>query len=77
MYCLPTCGSVNVRLAVFTNRVEDLRLQDLAESDVREAVVQVQEFFGDFLVLDPHHFLVPLPRPHIALQPLAWDYGNR
>ena len=62
--------------AVFTNRVEDMRLQDLAEMDVREMVQQVQEYFGDFIALEPHHFLVPLPRTHLAMQPFAWDFGN-
>ncbi|EFN56021.1 hypothetical protein CHLNCDRAFT_22879 [Chlorella variabilis] len=60
----------------FTNRVEDMRLQDLAEMDVREQVQQVQEYFGDFVALEPHHFLVPLPRPHLAMQPFSWDFGN-
>ena len=65
------------RGAVFTNRIEDLRLQDLAEVDLREAVFQVQEFFGDFTVLDPHHFAVPIPQNHVTLQPFTWDYGKR
>lgn len=59
----------------FTNLVEDMRLRDLAEMDAREMVREVHEAFGDFVSLDPHHFAVPLPRPHVALQPLAWDYG--
>ena len=62
--------------AVFTNRVEDMRLQDLAEMDAREQVQQVQEYFGDYVALEAHHFLVPLARPHLALQPFAWDFGN-
>ena len=57
-------------------RAEDMRLQDLAEMDVREMVQQVQEYFGDFIALEPHHFLVPLPRTHLAMQPFAWDFGN-
>lgn len=63
--------------AVFTNRLEDLRLQDLAEVDVRELVSQVQEFFGDFTVLDPHHFAVPIPRTHVVMQPFSWEFGQR
>jgi hypothetical protein len=62
---------------VFTNRIEDLRLQDLAEVDLRETVFQVQEFFGDFAVLDPHHFAVPILQNHVTLQPFTWDYGRR
>lgn len=38
--------------------------------------MQVQEFFGDFVVIDPHHFALPLGRPHVALQPFNWDYSN-
>ena len=53
-----------------------MRLQDLAEMDARETVAQVQEYFGDFVALEPHHFMVPLARTHLALQPFAWDFGN-
>ncbi|PSC69479.1 vacuolar sorting-associated 45-like protein [Micractinium conductrix] len=60
----------------FTNRVEDMRLQDLAEMDVKEMVQQVQEYFGDFMALEGHHFQVPLSRPHLAMQPFSWDFGN-
>lgn len=56
--------------------MEDLRLQDLAEMDLRQIVQQVQEYFGDFVALEPHHFVVPLPRPHLAMQPFSWDFGN-
>lgn len=63
--------------AVFTNRLEDLRLQDLAEVDVRDLISQVQEFFGDFMVLDPHHFAVPIQRTHVVLQPFSWEFGQR
>lgn len=38
----------------FTNRVEDMRLQDLAEMDVKEMVPQGQESFGDFVALELH-----------------------
>ena len=62
---------------VFTNRIEDLRLQDLAEVDLREVIYQVQEFFGDFAVLDPHHFAIPIQQNHVTLQPFTWDYGRR
>ena len=73
--CCPLCPCPACA-AVFTNRVEAMRLQDLAEMDVREMVQQVQEYFGDFIALEPHHFLVPLPRTHLAMQPFAWDFGN-
>ena len=57
--------------------MEDIRLQDLAEVDTHERVVQVQEFFGDVAVLDPHHFAVQLPKPAAALQPLGASYNDR
>lgn len=114
--CLfPACLS-----SVFTNGMEDMRLQDLAEMDVKEIVhevrpcciraglhrilflrccrplngaatphrcyntalpcralaPQVHEYFGDFVALEAHHFLVPLARPHLAMQPFSWDFGN-
>lgn len=43
----------------------------------RELVKQVQEFFGDFAVLDPHHFAVHLSKPAVALQPLGVSYQDR
>ncbi|KAK9839536.1 hypothetical protein WJX81_008245 [Elliptochloris bilobata] len=69
----PRYGEYNL---FFANRLEDLRLQDLAEVDVRELISQVQEFFGDFTVLDPHHFAVPIQRTHVVLQPFSWEFGQ-
>lgn len=69
--------SLGVCCVVFTNRIEDLRLQDLAEVDLREVIYQVQEFFGDFAVLDPHHFAIPIQQNHVTLQPFTWDYSRR
>ncbi|KAK9800267.1 hypothetical protein WJX73_010485 [Symbiochloris irregularis] len=60
----------------FTNRLEDMRLQDLAEMDIRELVSEVHEFFGDFSALDPFHFCIPLPKPHVALQPFNFQFGE-
>ena len=37
---------------------------------------QVHEYFADFVALEAHHFLVPLPRTYLAMQPFAWDFGN-
>lgn len=28
------------------------------------------------MVLDSQHFCIPLPRPHVVLQPFSWDYAN-
>ena len=63
--------------AVFTNRIDDMRLQDLAEMDAREMVHQVQEFFGDFTVLDTHHFCIPISKPQVVMQPFSWEFANR
>ena len=38
--------------------------------------LQVQEFFGDFVVMDPQHFCIPIARTHIALQPFNWNYAD-
>ena len=75
--CIGKAGKWLLLCAVFTNRIEDLRLQDLAEVDLREVIYQVQEFFGDFAVLDPHHFAVPIQQNQVTLQPFTWDYGRR
>ena len=54
-----------------------MRLQDLAEMDIRELVSEVHEFFGDFSALDPFHFCIPLPKPHVALQPFNFQFAER
>lgn len=71
----PRFGSYHL---VFTNRVGDGGLQDLADADGAPPagacrVSTVTEAFLDFEALDPHHFAVPVPRPASLLQPLAWD----
>ncbi len=38
--------------------------------------VAVQEFFGDFVALDGHHFSVPVSRPACLLQPFNWDVAS-
>lgn len=38
--------------------------------------VAAQEFFGDFIALDEHHFSVPVARPACLLQPLNWDVAS-
>lgn len=62
--------------SVFTNRLDDVRLQDLAEADTGERVASVTEAFGDFEPVEPHHFAVPPPRGAAPLlAPAAWDYA--
>eukprot|EP00775_Hariotina_reticulata_P002080 gene2080-2399_t len=56
----------------FTNLVNQMHLQDLADADaVKEQVQQVQEFYGDFIALDVHHFMVPVPSNGVLLNPRA------
>lgn len=52
-----------------------MRLQDLAEGDIKELIACVHEAYGDFIALESHHAAVPLPRPHLALAPPSWDFG--
>jgi hypothetical protein len=35
------------------------------------ACARAQEFYGDFIALDKHHFLVPVPCNTVLLNPLA------
>lgn len=35
-----------------------------------------QEFFGDFVALDGHHFEIPVERPSCLLQPFSWDFAS-
>lgn len=54
-----------------------LAAQLLCRSQARGLpVVLLQEFFGDYVALDPHHFAVPVARPACLLQPFAWDYAS-
>eukprot|EP00878_Enallax_costatus_P028747 GHUV01031087.1.p1 GENE.GHUV01031087.1~~GHUV01031087.1.p1 ORF type:complete len:544 (+),score=165.71 GHUV01031087.1:624-2255(+) len=59
-------------LADFTNLVSQMHLQDLAEADaVKEQVQQVQEYYGDFMVVDTHHFMIPVPSNAVLINPKA------
>eukprot|EP00878_Enallax_costatus_P020068 GHUV01021198.1.p1 GENE.GHUV01021198.1~~GHUV01021198.1.p1 ORF type:complete len:348 (+),score=82.46 GHUV01021198.1:209-1252(+) len=56
----------------FTNLVSQMHLQDLAEADaVKEQVQQVQEYYGDFMVVDTHHFMIPVPSNAVLINPKA------
>jgi vacuolar protein sorting-associated protein 45 len=59
----------------FSNRLEDMRLQDLAEGDGGGRVASVREHYADFIALEAAHAVVPLPRPARARAPMAWDFG--
>lgn len=52
----------------FSHLVSQVFLQDLAEADsAKEQIQQVQEFYADFIVLDPHHFTIPTTRPEVLM----------
>lgn len=56
----------------FSNLVSQMHLQDLAEVDAAQEQVQaVQEFYGDFMALDKHHFTVPIPCNDVLINPRA------
>lgn len=57
----------------FSNIVKDTHLQELAEADQQEVVSQVQEYFGDYVALEPHHFCVPVENEAVCLQPPTWS----
>lgn len=68
----PACTFCAACPADFTNLVSQMHLQDLAEADAaKEQVQSVQEFYGDFIALDRHHFTVPVPSNAVLLNPLA------
>jgi len=57
----------------FTNVIRNTFLQELAEADVEEVVKGVQEFYGDYVALDPTHFTVPMARSSACMMPAMWD----
>lgn len=66
---VPCCA---VRCADFSNLVSQMHLQDLAEADAAQEQVQaVQEFYADFMALDKHHFMVPVPCNDVLINPRA------
>lgn len=57
----------------FTNIVRDSLLQELADADESELVRQVQEFYADYLAVDPTHFTLDVPSTGTALMPPSWN----
>lgn len=45
----------------FSHALSKQSLKQLAEADIREVVVEVQEYFADFLALSPHLFTIERP----------------
>ncbi|XP_058200811.1 vacuolar protein sorting-associated protein 45 homolog [Rhododendron vialii] len=57
----------------FSNMLKDTQLHILADSDEHEAVQQVQEFFADFVAIDPFHFTLNIPANHMYMLPAVVD----
>ncbi|XP_038680056.1 vacuolar protein sorting-associated protein 45 homolog isoform X1 [Tripterygium wilfordii] len=45
----------------FSNMLKDTQIHILADSDEQEVVNQVQEFYADFVAVDPYHFTLNIP----------------
>ncbi|KAK1323918.1 hypothetical protein QJS10_CPA02g00599 [Acorus calamus] len=57
----------------FSNILKTTQIQVLADSDEQEVVKQVQEFYADFVAIDPCHFTLNMPLNHIYMLPAVVD----
>lgn len=57
----------------FSNILKTHYIQILGDSDEHEAVQQVQEFYADFISIDPYHFTLNLPSNYIYMLPPVAD----
>ncbi|KAK1275537.1 hypothetical protein QJS04_geneDACA023269 [Acorus gramineus] len=57
----------------FSNILKTTQIQVLADSDEQEVVKQVQEFYADFVAIDPCHFTLNVPLNHIYMLPAVVD----
>lgn len=60
----------------FSNILKDTQIHILADSDELEVVQQVQEFYADFVAVDPYHFTLNIPSNHTYMLPAVVDPGN-
>lgn len=60
----------------FSNILKDTQIHILADSDEHEAVQQVQEFYADFVAVDPCHFTLNIFSNHLYMLPVAMDPSN-
>ncbi|GMH01037.1 hypothetical protein Nepgr_002876 [Nepenthes gracilis] len=60
----------------FSNILTDTQIHLLADSDEHEVVQQVQEFYADFVAVDPCHFTLNIPSNHLYMLPVAVDPSN-
>ncbi|XP_027339268.1 vacuolar protein sorting-associated protein 45 homolog isoform X1 [Abrus precatorius] len=57
----------------FSNILKDTQIHLLADSDEQEIVQQVQEFYADFVAIDPYHFTLHVPTSYIYMLPAMVD----
>ncbi|CAN0928585.1 Vacuolar protein sorting-associated protein 45 homolog [Linum grandiflorum] len=57
----------------FSNMLKDTQIHILADSDEQEVVQQVQEFYADFVALDPYHFSLNIASNHMYMLPAVVD----
>ncbi|GKB82512.1 vacuolar protein sorting-associated protein 45, partial [Tanacetum coccineum] len=69
----PRFGEYNL---FFSNMLNSTQLHILADSDEHEVVQQVQEFFADFVAIDPYHFTLNTPSNHMYMLPAVIDPPN-
>ncbi|GLJ21482.1 hypothetical protein SUGI_0396700 [Cryptomeria japonica] len=56
----------------FSNILKTRYIQILGDSDEHEVVQQVQEFYADFVAIDPYHFSLNFPSNYVyMLQPIS------
>ncbi|XP_075669963.1 vacuolar protein sorting-associated protein 45 homolog [Castanea sativa] len=60
----------------FSNILKDTQIHNLADSDEQEVVQQIQEFYADFVAVDPYHFTLNMPSNHIYMLPAVVDTSN-
>ncbi|XP_039063810.1 vacuolar protein sorting-associated protein 45 homolog [Hibiscus syriacus] len=60
----------------FSNMLKDTQIHLLADSDEQEVVQQVQEFYADFIAIDPYHFTLNMPSNHCYILPAVLDPSN-
>ncbi|GAU47844.1 hypothetical protein TSUD_404210 [Trifolium subterraneum] len=57
----------------FSNIMKDHHIHLLADSDEQEVVQQVQEFYADYVAIDPYHFTFHMPSNYIYMLPAVVD----
>ncbi|KAM4130667.1 hypothetical protein ACJW30_01G118400 [Castanea mollissima] len=60
----------------FSNILKDSQIHNLADSDEQEVVQQIQEFYADFVAVDPYHFTLNMPSNHIYMLPAVVDTSD-